>query len=68
MTIHRVILCGGSGTRLWPLSRGGYSTQFLNLAGERTLVQQTALRVRDIDRMAAPIVIANNDQRFPVAE
>lgn len=68
MTIHPVILCGGSGTRLWPLSRGGYPKQFLNLVGERTLVQQTALRVRGIDRMAAPIVIANNDQRFLVAE
>lgn len=68
MTIHPVILCGGSGTRLWPLSRGGYPKQFLRLAGEHTLIQQTALRVRDIDRMAAPIVIANNDQRFLIAE
>ncbi len=68
MTIHPVILCGGSGTRLWPLSRGGYPKQFLRLAGERTLVQQTALRARDVDHMAAPIVIANNDQRFLIAE
>ncbi|WP_395067658.1 mannose-1-phosphate guanylyltransferase/mannose-6-phosphate isomerase [Paraburkholderia silvatlantica] len=68
MTIHPVILCGGSGTRLWPLSRGDYPKQFLCLAGERTLVQQTALRLRDIEHMAAPVVIANNDQRFLIAE
>ncbi|MBB2932693.1 mannose-1-phosphate guanylyltransferase/mannose-6-phosphate isomerase [Paraburkholderia silvatlantica] len=68
MTIHPVILCGGSGTRLWPLSRGGYPKQFLRLSGEHTLVQQTALRVREIDHVAAPIVIANNDQRFLIAE
>jgi mannose-1-phosphate guanylyltransferase/mannose-6-phosphate isomerase len=68
MNIHPVILCGGSGTRLWPMSRGGYPKQYLKLTGENTLVQQTALRLRGIDGIAAPIVVTNNEQRFLVAE
>ena len=68
MTIHPVILCGGSGTRLWPMSRGGYPKQYLRLTGENTLVQQTVLRLRGIRNVAAPIVVTNNDQRFLVAE
>ncbi|WP_295499667.1 mannose-1-phosphate guanylyltransferase, partial [uncultured Ralstonia sp.] len=68
MNIYPVILCGGSGTRLWPMSRGGYPKQYLRLTGEHTLVQQTALRLHGIGNVAAPIVIANEDQRFLVAE
>ncbi|AIC85659.1 mannose-1-phosphate guanylyltransferase/mannose-6-phosphate isomerase [Burkholderia thailandensis USAMRU Malaysia  len=68
MNIHPVILCGGSGTRLWPMSRGGYPKQYLKLAGNTTLVQQTALRVRDVEGVGAPIVVTNNEQRFLVAE
>src|ERR1700679_3470878 len=68
MRIYPVILCGGSGTRLWPMSRGGYPKQYLKLTGENTLVQQTALRLRGISDIAAPIVITNNEQRFLVAE
>ena len=68
MNIHPVILCGGSGTRLWPMSRGGYPKQYLRLTGENTLVQQTVLRLRGIRNVAAPIVVTNNDQRFLVAE
>lgn len=68
MNIHPVILCGGSGTRLWPMSRGGYPKQYLKLTGENTLVQQTALRLRGIADVAAPIVITNAEQRFLVAE
>ncbi|MDN7671626.1 mannose-1-phosphate guanylyltransferase/mannose-6-phosphate isomerase [Burkholderia oklahomensis] len=68
MNIFPVILCGGSGTRLWPMSRGGYPKQYLKLTGDNTLVQQTALRVRDVDGVGAPIVITNNEQRFLVAE
>jgi mannose-1-phosphate guanylyltransferase/mannose-6-phosphate isomerase len=68
MHIHPVILCGGSGTRLWPMSRGGYPKQYLKLTGENTLVQQTALRLRGIDDVAAPIIVTNNEQRFLVAE
>ncbi|HGO6124912.1 MULTISPECIES: mannose-1-phosphate guanylyltransferase/mannose-6-phosphate isomerase [Burkholderia] len=66
--IYPVILCGGSGTRLWPMSRGGYPKQYLKLAGEDTLVQQTALRASHIPDVANPIVVTNNDQRFLVAE
>jgi mannose-1-phosphate guanylyltransferase/mannose-6-phosphate isomerase len=45
MALHPVILCGGSGTRLWPLSRAMLPKQFLPLAGERTMIQETALRL-----------------------
>ena len=68
MQIHPVILCGGSGTRLWPMSRGGYPKQYLKLTGEHTLVQQTALRLRGIADITAPVVVTNNEQRFLVAE
>ncbi|MFM0489943.1 mannose-1-phosphate guanylyltransferase/mannose-6-phosphate isomerase [Paraburkholderia graminis] len=68
MQIHPVILCGGSGTRLWPMSRGGYPKQYLKLTGDHTLVQQTALRLRGIADARPPIVVTNNDQRFMVAE
>ncbi|KVH59336.1 mannose-1-phosphate guanylyltransferase [Burkholderia sp. MSMB1072] len=68
MMIHPVILCGGSGTRLWPMSRGGYPKQYLKLTGNDTLVQQTALRLRNIDDVRDPIIVTNNEQRFLVAE
>ncbi|WP_201316723.1 MULTISPECIES: mannose-1-phosphate guanylyltransferase/mannose-6-phosphate isomerase [unclassified Burkholderia] len=68
MNIYPVILCGGSGTRLWPMSRGGYPKQYLKLTGDQTLVQQTAGRLQHIPDAAAPIVVTNNDQRFLVAE
>ena len=66
--IHPVILSGGSGTRLWPLSRATYPKQFLPLTGTDSLLQQTALRFADAGRYAAPTVISNNDHRFLVAE
>jgi mannose-1-phosphate guanylyltransferase/mannose-6-phosphate isomerase len=65
--ITPVILSGGLGTRLWPLSRAGYPKQFLALASELTMIQETALRVAD-DRFAAPLVICNEEHRFIVAE
>ncbi len=68
MNIFPIILCGGKGTRLWPMSRGGYPKQYLKLTGERTLVQQTAHRLRHIPGVAAPIVVSNAEQRFLVAE
>ncbi|MBY8610158.1 mannose-1-phosphate guanylyltransferase/mannose-6-phosphate isomerase [Burkholderia arboris] len=68
MHICPVILCGGSGTRLWPMSRGGYPKQYLKLTSENTLVQQTALRLRNLQGASAPIIVTNNDQRFLVAE
>src|SRR5471030_1618466 len=68
MNIHPVILCGGSGTRLWPMSRGGYPKQYLKLTSDKTLLQQTVLRLNGIADVTAPIVVTNNEQRFLVAE
>lgn len=68
MNIYPVLLCGGSGTRLWPMSRHGYPKQFLKLLGDTTLVQQTALRLRGIADVEAPIVVTSDEQRFLVAE
>ena len=68
MKIHPVILCGGSGTRLWPMSRGDHPKQYLKLTGDHSLMQQTALRLRDVTGATAPIVVANHEQRFLVAE
>ena len=68
MNIFPVVLCGGSGTRLWPLSRGGYPKQYLKLAGDHTLVQQTVLRLQGVPGVDAPIMITNADQRFIVAD
>src|SRR6476620_2419433 len=62
-----VILSGGAGTRLWPLSREAYPKQFLPLAGEDTMLQATWRRVEGI-ASAAPIVVANEAHRFMVAE
>ncbi len=65
-----VILCGGSGTRLWPLSRRSYPKQFLKLAGDskKSLLQLTASRVKKIDSTKDPIIICNEEHRFIVAE
>ncbi len=63
-----VILAGGQGTRLWPLSRSARPKQFLPLTGKTSLFQETLKRVSDPSRYAAPIVITNADYRFVVAE
>lgn len=63
-----VILCGGSGTRLWPLSRSSYPKQLLPLINDKTLLQQTLLRLRDFSDIDKPIIICNQDYRFIVAE
>jgi mannose-1-phosphate guanylyltransferase len=63
-----VILAGGQGTRLWPLSRSARPKQFLQLTGTLSLFQETLQRVNDPARYAAPIVITNADYRFLVAE
>ena len=66
-TIQAVILSGGSGTRLWPLSREAYPKQFLPLAGEATMLQATWQRVAGISSRG-PLVIANEEHRFVAAE
>lgn len=63
-----VILSGGSGSRLWPLSREVYPKQFLPLVDERTMLQNTALRVTGIADTSAPMVVCNQEHRFMVAE
>ncbi|HFT6994463.1 TPA: mannose-1-phosphate guanylyltransferase/mannose-6-phosphate isomerase [Stenotrophomonas maltophilia] len=67
LPIVPVILSGGSGTRLWPLSREAYPKQFLPLVGEDTMLQATWKRVADIAGKA-PIVVANQEHRFMAAE
>jgi len=62
-----VILSGGAGTRLWPLSRELYPKQLLALIGERTMLQQTALRLEGL-AATAPVVVCNEAHRFLVAE
>lgn len=63
-----VVLAGGQGTRLWPMSRAARPKQFLPLTGPTSLYQQTLLRVGDASRYAAPIVVTNSEYRFLVAE
>ena len=66
--LHPVLLCGGSGTRLWPLSRRALPKQFLPLVSQNSLIQETLLRVRGLSDSAAPIVVCNNEHRFLVAD
>lgn len=63
-----VLLSGGSGSRLWPLSREAYPKQLLPLASDETLLQQTARRTADPQRFAPLLVVANAEHRFVVAE
>ncbi len=66
--IYPVILSGGSGTRLWPMSRTLYPKQLLRLLGSDSLLQQTVRRVSDRDRFARPLLVANEEHRFIIAE
>ncbi len=65
--IHPVLLCGGSGTRLWPLSRKSYPKQFARLTGEESLFQASARRLSG-PGFAAPMVVTGSDFRFIVTE
>lgn len=63
-----VILSGGSGTRLWPLSRSQYPKQFLPLVSDKTMVQETILRLQELKKIQPPIAICNEEHRFLMAE
>ena len=65
--ITPVIMAGGSGTRLWPLSRAGHPKQFLGLNGDKTMLQQTVERLADLPTSEL-ITICNEEHRFFVAE
>ena len=68
--IYPIILCGGSGTRLWPLSRKSFPKQFLSLNSQNkySLLQQTQKRINDFENFSNPILICNEEHRFIVAE
>lgn len=68
MFLHPVILAGGSGTRLWPLSREYHPKQFLGLTGSRSMVQETVSRLDGLSRVAPPVIVCNEAHRFLVAE
>ena len=66
-TITPVLLCGGVGSRLWPVSRQGRPKQYLNLIGETSMLQQTLTRIESVAQ-TSPIVVCNEEHRFLVAE
>jgi len=68
MKLVPVVLCGGSGTRLLPLSRSFLPKQFLPLVSERTMLQDTLARLSGLDGAESPIAVANEEHRFLVAE
>ncbi|MEN9629564.1 MAG: hypothetical protein RJA10_2791, partial [Pseudomonadota bacterium] len=67
-----VVMAGGSGTRLWPLSRSGFPKQFLVLSGTTSLFQQAVTRLQDLAEggiaVAAPLVVGNEEHRFLVLD
>ena len=65
LRIQPVIMAGGSGTRLWPLSRAGYPKQFLVLSGNSSLFQQAARRLQGL---AKPLVVGNEEHRFLILD
>lgn len=68
LRIVPVILSGGSGTRLWPLSRSTFPKQLLPLVSDKTMLQETLLRISDWAEVVQPVVVCGNDHRFLVAE
>jgi len=68
MKIYPVILSGGAGSRLWPLSRAALPKQLLPLVSSKTMLQETALRLADWPEMMAPLLVCGEEHRFLVAE
>ena len=66
--LHPVVLSGGSGTRLWPLSRQNQPKQFLSLMGDRSLFQETVLRASRLPGVQAPVTVCSDEHRFMVGE
>lgn len=66
--IHPVILSGGAGTRLWPLSRLQHPKQVLPLVGEGSLLQEAATRMNGVEHVADPLLVCNEEHRFLVDE
>ena len=66
--IHPVILSGGSGTRLWPMSRAAFPKQLQPLLSARSLLQDSVARVLQAHLFAAPVILANEEHRFIIAE
>jgi len=66
--LHPIILSGGSGSRLWPLSRAAFPKQLLPLLSEHSILQETILRLNGLDQLAPPSVVCNQEHRFLVAE
>ena len=67
-TVIPVILCGGTGSRLWPVSRYAFPKQFHALAGDASLLQQTAARLDGMENLGAHIFVTNQEYRFLVAD
>ena len=71
MSLCPVILAGGGGTRLWPLSRAHYPKQFLSLFGKNSMLQETLIRIDEIDPeipLLDPVLVCNEVHRFLVAD
>ena len=68
MKIVPIILSGGSGARLWPLSRSQYPKQYQALTSDNTMLQETILRLEGLKELSSPIIVCNKDHRFLVAE
>lgn len=66
--IYPVILSGGAGTRLWPESRQSYPKQLLSLVSERTMIQETGLRLTPDQGFEAPIIVSNEEHRFSIRQ
>ena len=72
MKVTPVVLCGGSGSRLWPLSRSGFPKQFLVLSGSESLFQQTLRRILPVEspefQLSTPLIVTNEEHRFLALE
>ncbi len=68
MALYPVILAGGAGTRLWPLSREFYPKPFMSISNDRSMFQETILRLEGVPEIVPPMIVCNEEHRFLVAE